>query len=74
MTEVGVQILGIDVYPSLDAVGEPIDLGIVSVHPKFVENILEDCGKIGMKGVIIFSAGFGEKNEEGKKTSLIITQ
>ncbi|MFX1408452.1 MAG: hypothetical protein ACFFBW_15985, partial [Promethearchaeota archaeon] len=32
-----------------------------------VKDIIIECGENGVKAVIIFSAGFGEKSEEGKK-------
>jgi acetyl-CoA synthetase (ADP-forming) len=65
--EPNVEIMGISVFPSLKSIGEPVDLAIVSTHPKFVKDIIIECGQYGVKAVIIFSSGFGEKNEEGKR-------
>lgn len=67
ITESNVNIMGIPLFPDLKSIGEPIDLVICSTHPKFVREILIECGESGVKAVIIFSAGFGEKGEEGKK-------
>ena len=67
ITEPNVEIMGIPVFSSLKSIGEPIDLAIISTHPKFVKDIIIECGQYGVKAVIIFSSGFGEKNEEGKK-------
>jgi acyl-CoA synthetase (NDP forming) len=67
ITESNVKIMGISVFSDLKSIGEPIDLVICSTHPKFVQEIITECGENGVKTVIIFSAGFGEKNEEGKK-------
>ncbi|MHA1728172.1 MAG: acetate--CoA ligase family protein [Promethearchaeota archaeon] len=67
ITESNVKIMGIPVFPDLKSIGEPIDLVICSTHPKFVRDIIIECGKNGVKVVIIFTAGFGEKGEEGKK-------
>jgi acyl-CoA synthetase (NDP forming) len=66
ITESDVKIMGITVFSDLKSIGEPVDLVICSTHPKFVREIIIECGKNGVKAVIIFSAGFGEKNEEGK--------
>lgn len=64
--EPNVEIMGIPVFSDLKSIGEPVDLVICSTHPKFVRDIIIECGEKGVKSVIIFSAGFGEKNEEGK--------
>jgi acyl-CoA synthetase (NDP forming) len=67
ITESNVKIMGIPVFSDLKSIGEPVDLVICSTHPKFVQEIIIECGENGVRTVIIFSAGFGEKNEEGKK-------
>jgi acyl-CoA synthetase (NDP forming) len=67
ITETNVKIMGISVFSDLKSIGEPIDLVICSTHPKYVKEILIECGQYGVKAVIIFTAGFREKNEEGKK-------
>ena len=66
ITESNVKIMGIPVFSDLKSIGEPVDLVICSTHPKFVRDIIVECGENRVKAVIIFSAGFGEKNEEGK--------
>ncbi|TFF98208.1 MAG: hypothetical protein EU547_02175 [Promethearchaeota archaeon] len=65
--ESDLEILGVPVFPDLGSTGELIELVIISTHPKYVKDILIECGQHGVKAVVIFSAGFGEKNEEGKK-------
>jgi acyl-CoA synthetase (NDP forming) len=67
ITEPDMEILGVPVFPDLYSVGKPIDLAICSTHPKYVKDIIIECGKYGVKAVVIFSAGFGEKGEQGKK-------
>jgi acetyltransferase len=67
ITEQDMEILGVPVFPNLESIGKPIDLAICSTHPKYVKDIIIECGKYGVKAVVIFSAGFGEKGEQGKK-------
>ncbi|MFX1443977.1 MAG: CoA-binding protein [Promethearchaeota archaeon] len=66
VSEPNIKIMGIPVFSDLKSIGEPVDLVICSTHPKFVRDIIVECGENGVKAVIIFSAGFGEKNEQGK--------
>ncbi len=67
ITESNVSIMGINVFSDLKSIGEPVDLVICSTHPKYVKDIIIECGENGVKAVIIFSAGFGEKSKEGKQ-------
>ena len=66
VTEPNVEIMGVPVFSDLKSIGEPVDLVLCSTHPKYVKDIIIECGEYGVKAVVIFSAGFGEKGEEGK--------
>lgn len=59
------EIRGITAYSSIFDVQDTIDLAHVIIPAKFVPQIIEDCGKKGIKAVIINSAGFSEMGEEG---------
>ncbi len=59
------EIRGIKAYASIFDVPDNIDLAHVIIPSKFVPQIIEDCGKKGIKSVIINSAGFSEMGEEG---------
>ncbi len=61
------EILGIKAYPSIKDIPVRVDLGIILTPPKAVLSALEECVAKGVNGVIIFTAGFGEQGEEGKK-------
>ena len=61
-------ILGQKVYPSVLDVEEEIDLAIITVNALIVPKVLEECGKKGIKNVVIISSGFSETGSlEGKK-------
>ncbi|MCX6290341.1 MAG: acetate--CoA ligase family protein [Bacteroidetes bacterium] len=59
------EVRGIKAYPTIFDVPGDIDLAHVIIPGKFVPQIIEDCGKRGIKSVIINSAGFSEMGEEG---------
>ncbi|NQU88371.1 MAG: CoA-binding protein, partial [Mariniphaga sp.] len=59
------EVRGLKAYPSIFDVPGDIDLAHVIIPSKFVPQITEDCGKKGIKSVIINSAGFSEMGEEG---------
>jgi acetyltransferase len=60
------EILGTKTYPSVTAIPETVDLAIIATPAKTVPDVIEDCGKAGIKGAIIVSAGFKETGPAGK--------
>ena len=60
------EILGVKTYPTVDQIPEPVDLVIIATPAKTVPDVMEECGKAQVKGVIIVSAGFKETGPAGK--------
>jgi acetyltransferase len=60
------EILGVKTYPTVDQIPEPVDLAIIATPAKTVPDVIEECGKAQVKGVIIVSAGFKETGPAGK--------
>src|SRR5438445_8700981 len=54
-------------YKSVLDVQEEIDLAVIVTKNDIVPAVLEECGKKGIKGAIVITAGFREVNEEGAK-------
>lgn len=61
------EILGLKVYPSLEAIGKPIDLAIVALNQYASVDAVETCGRLGVKGVIAVAGGYKEMGEEGER-------
>ena len=62
----GGEILGRKVYRNLRSIGEPVDLVLVAIPPRYVLELMDECADAGTKAVIVISAGFGEMGEEGR--------
>ena len=60
-------ILGQKVYASILDLPGDVDLAVIVVPAKFVQNVLSGCVKKGVKSVIIISSGFSEMGKEGEK-------
>jgi acetyltransferase len=60
------EILGFKAYPNVELIPEPVDLAVIATPAKTVPDIVEQCGRAGIKGLVIISAGFKEIGEEGK--------
>ncbi len=54
------EILGFKAYPSVADVPGPIDAAAIVVPARFVPDVAEECGKKGVKGLIIIASGFSE--------------
>jgi len=59
-------VQGITAYPSVTKIPWQIDLAIIATPAHTVPQIVEECGKAGVAGAIIISAGFRETGKEGE--------
>lgn len=60
------EVMGIKTYQHVGEIQRPVDLAIIATPSKTVPGIVEECGKAGILGIIIISAGFKEIGEAGK--------
>jgi len=58
-------ISGVRSYPSVQDLPESVDVAVVVVPAAAVPAITEECGKKGVKGLIVISAGFKEIGQDG---------
>jgi len=68
------KILGYTCYQKLSDYKKPIDLAVIVVPAKYVEEIVKDATKANVANLIIISAGFGEKGKKGKELEERITE
>jgi acetyltransferase len=60
-------VLDVPAYAGISAVPEQVDLAIIATPSQTVPSLVEECGKAGVEGVIIVSAGFKEAGPEGQE-------
>ncbi|MHA2005927.1 MAG: CoA-binding protein [Promethearchaeota archaeon] len=65
----GEEVQGFKIYGSITSLPDdpPIDLGIVAIPAKFTPQTIKELGQKGALFAHIFSSGFSELGEEGKK-------
>ncbi|HEX6199854.1 MAG TPA: CoA-binding protein, partial [Thermoanaerobaculia bacterium] len=54
-------------YPSVGAIPDPVDLGVVAVPRNAVPGVVEECLEAGVRGLVVITAGFGETGPEGAR-------
>ncbi len=59
-------VASVKAYPSMEAIGAPVDLAVLAVPAPVVLETLEDCRSAGVKALVVVSAGFAETGEEGR--------
>ncbi|HMB54500.1 MAG TPA: acetate--CoA ligase family protein [Thermoanaerobaculia bacterium] len=62
----GGEILGQPVHENLAAIGEPVDLIVVAIPPKYIPGLMDEAAAAGVGAAIVISAGFAEMGDEGK--------
>lgn len=62
----GREAFGRPVFPDLSALPEPPELVYITVPAHQSLPILEECSRLGVRGVVMIAAGFGEAGEEGR--------
>jgi acetyl coenzyme A synthetase (ADP forming)-like protein len=58
-------IHSIAAYPSVSALGRPVDLAIITVPKEHVLPAVQDCIAAGVRGLVVISAGFKEVGAAG---------
>ncbi|NVM01460.1 MAG: CoA-binding protein [Candidatus Helarchaeota archaeon] len=58
---------GLPAYKSILDVADPISTAIIVVPSKFVMDVIRDCGKKGVKSLVVITAGFSETGSEDAK-------
>jgi acyl-CoA synthetase (NDP forming) len=61
------KVSGIPASPDIEGIKGPVDLAVLTIPDAFVEEAIAACGRKGVKGLIIITAGFGETSHAGRE-------
>jgi len=64
-------ILGKKCYPSVADIKERVDLAVVAIPSEKILNVVENCGKKGVKGMVVISGGFRETGNEQLEKDMV---
>ena len=68
------EVLGYECFPSLQAIGRPIDLALVLTPAASVGAVLADGIAAGVRSFIIYAAGFGEMGARGAEQQALLSR
>jgi acetyltransferase len=60
-------VVGLKCWPSISRVPERADLAVIATPAATVPALVEECGRSGVHGIVVISAGFKETGEEGMR-------
>ena len=63
----GGSVMGRPIYRSLAEIPGPVDLAVLLTPAAAVPGLMEDCGRKGVRRVIVESGGFSEFGDEGRR-------
>jgi acetate---CoA ligase (ADP-forming) len=59
-------VQSVPAYPSVEAIPGPVDLAVIAVPGAQVLDVAEQCGRKGVRALVVISAGFSETGDEGR--------
>ena len=59
------EIEGLRSYPSVAAIPDAVELAVIAVPAHLVLDVMRDCQRKAVKGVVVISSGFAEAGREG---------
>jgi len=65
------ELFGQKCYNAVSEIKSKIDLAVIAIPREFVISSLRDCGKKGIKNVILISAGFSEVGDKNAELELM---
>ena len=59
------EVQGLPAYPSLSAIGEPVDLAFIVTPAQFAPELVAEAGQAGIPAAVVIAVGFREIGSEG---------
>jgi acyl-CoA synthetase (NDP forming) len=60
------ELAGRRCYPSLAAIGAPVDLALIAVPAAALDSVVAECAAAGVGAGVVFSSGFAELGADGR--------
>lgn len=59
------EVQGRPAYATIEAIGAPVELAVICTEAETVPDLIEACGKHGVRAAVVLSAGFSEVGAHG---------
>ncbi|MBK8892045.1 MAG: bifunctional acetate--CoA ligase family protein/GNAT family N-acetyltransferase [Dechloromonas sp.] len=58
-------VQGVKTYATIEEIGARVDMAVIATRPQTIPKIIEQCGRCGVRNVIIVTSGFSESGYSG---------
>jgi acetyltransferase len=58
-------VQGVQTYATIEEIGARVDMAVIATRPQTIPKIIEQCGRCGVRNVIIVTSGFSESGHSG---------
>ncbi|MEV4741341.1 GNAT family N-acetyltransferase [Streptomyces sp. NPDC049555] len=58
---------GVPAHRCVTRIPDPVDLAVVAVPAAHVPDVVADCGRHGVQGLVVLSAGYAESGADGRR-------
>ncbi len=65
------EVAGLKCYHSVTEIPDEVDIALIVVPAKYVPAVTEECGKKGVKGLVIIASGFSEVGREDLENEVV---
>ncbi|OYT60833.1 acetyl-CoA synthetase [Euryarchaeota archaeon ex4484_178] len=65
------EVAGLKCYHSISEIPGEVDIALIVVPAKYVPGVTEECGKKGVKGLVIIASGFSEVGREDLEKEVV---
>lgn len=65
---------GLRCHPTVQAIGQRVDLAVIAVPAVAVLDVVQDCARAGVHGVVVVSAGFAEVSDAGREAQRMLVE
>ncbi|MQA93653.1 MAG: GNAT family N-acetyltransferase [Streptosporangiales bacterium] len=59
-------VAGVRAYPTVEDIDDDVDLAVVAVRAGSVPEVVDQCARKGVHGLVVVASGFGEAGAEGR--------
>jgi len=67
-------VAGVRAYPTLAAIGAPVDLAVIAVPADEVPEVIAACGDHGVSGLVVMSSGFADAGAQGAAAQRVLVE
>ena len=60
-------VRGVPCYESIGKLPQPVDLAVIATPARTVPEVIDQCGRAGVRAAVVITAGFSEAGPEGAK-------